>query len=218
MSIASTSSVTENGGGQSIDVTLTITGSGTGTFTLAPGVTLTADVVDAGTGTATNGDDYDAFGTQTVTFDSGATTGTTQDVTLSPVNDRLLEGNETVNLTLQNLGNTSNVSAALDNTANTTTITDDESATLSIASTASVMEAGGGQDVTVTLTITGSGSGPLALGAGVTLTADVVDALTGTATSGDDYAAFGTQGVSFGNGAASGATRIVILTPVNDTL
>jgi hypothetical protein len=44
----------------------------------------------------------------------------------------------------------------------------------------------------------------------------VVDALTGTASSGTDYTAFGTQSVTFNNGAASGATQSVSLTPVSD--
>jgi len=46
----------------------------------------------------------------------------------------------------------------------------------------------------------------------------VVDAGSGTAMSGTDYSAFGTQTVSFSNGAVSGAARTVSLTPVGDTL
>jgi hypothetical protein len=76
------------------------------------------------------------------------------------VNDTLLEGSETVSLTLQNL-NGSAVTKSLGNTANVTTITDDESATLAIAATSTVTEQGGAQNVGVTLTIAGSGSGPL---------------------------------------------------------
>src|SRR5439155_742019 len=133
-------------------------------------------------------------------------------------NDRLLEGSETVDLKLQNLGNPSHVSASLGVIAHTSTISDDESATLSIDMTDSVTETGGGQNVGVTLTITGTGSGPLALGPGVALTADVADALTGTATSGTDYTAFGTPRVTFNPGDASGTTANVTLTPLNDAL
>ena len=218
LAIAATSTVTEQGGAQNVGVTLTITGSGSGTFALGDGITLTADVVDAGTGTATSGADYTAFGTQTVTFNGGAATGATQNTTLSPVNDRLLEGDETVDLTLQNLGGSS-VAAALGNSSNVTTITDDESATLAIAATSAVTEQGGAQTVgVVTLTITGSGSGTFALGDGISLTADVVDAGTGTATSVTDYAAFGTQTVTFDAGAVTGATQNTTLSPVNDLL
>jgi hypothetical protein len=49
-------------------------------------------VIDAGSGTASSGDGLRAFGTQTVTFNSGAASGATQNATLSPVNDTLLEG------------------------------------------------------------------------------------------------------------------------------
>src|SRR5207249_199186 len=104
LAIASTATVSEAGGAQNIGVTLTITGSGTGTFALGTGITLTADVVDAGTGTAVSGTDYDPFGIQTVTFNLGATTGTVKNVMLSPKNNDLEDGNRTVNLTLQNLG------------------------------------------------------------------------------------------------------------------
>jgi hypothetical protein len=88
------------------------------------------------------------------------------------VSDKLLEGSETVNLTLQNLGGSA-VAAVLGNSSNVTTITDDESATLDIAATSSATEQGGAQNVGVTLTITGSGTGTFALGDGITLTADV---------------------------------------------
>src|SRR5206468_878 len=101
-------SVTEAGGGQSVGVTLTITGTASsGTFALGSGITLTADVVDLGTGTATSVDDYDAFGTQTVTFDGGAATGTVKNTTVTTVSDALLEGSETIKLRLQNLGGSS---------------------------------------------------------------------------------------------------------------
>jgi hypothetical protein len=208
--------VTEAGGAQSVGVvTLTITGTGTGggAFALGSGISLTANVTDAGTGTASSGTDYTAFGTQPVTFNNGAASGATQSVSLSPVSDKLLEGNETVNLALGNLGGSA-VSAVLGNTSNVTTITDDESATLAIATTSTVTEAGGAQSVgVVTLTITGTGTtaGAIALGSGISLTANVTDAGGGTALSGTDYAAFGAQPVTFNNGAASGATQSVSL-------
>src|SRR5205823_5357603 len=118
--------------------------------------------------------------------DGAVVSGDSRTVSLAPVSDALLEGDETVDLALSN---PSGVSTALGNASNTTTITDDESATLDIASTSSVTEAGGAQDIAVTLTITGttSGADPFALGKGVVLSADVTDATTGTATGGTDY-------------------------------
>jgi len=103
---------------------------------LGSGISITADVVDLLTGTATSGTDYSAFATQTVTFDGGAASGATRDTTLTVTEDTLLEGSETVKLALGNLGGSA-VSKALGNTANTTTISDNESATLDIATTSS---------------------------------------------------------------------------------
>ena len=123
-----------------------------------------------------------------MTFNGGATdgsvqTGSTQSTNLAVLQDTLLEGNETVLLTLGNLG-TSNTATTLGNTANTTTIQDDETATLAMATTSSTTEAGGSQAVgVVTLTITGTGTGAFALGKGVVLTADTTQT-GGTATSG----------------------------------
>src|SRR5262245_31305553 len=202
LAIGATNSVTEQGGAQNIGVTLTITGSGTGTFALGTGITLTADVTDAGGGSATSGTDYSAVGTQTVTFSSGAARSEERRVGKARINDRLLEGNETVHLQLGNLVSPVTVSASLGNTSNTTTILDDESAALAIGATNSVTEQGGAQNIGVTLTITGSGSGTFSLGIGSVLTAAVTDAGGGSATSGTDYSAVGTQTVTFSSGAA----------------
>ena len=72
-----------------------------------PGVTLavpiTAQVIDLGTGTATSGSDYAAFGTQTVTFEIGSGGGTERSVTLTAIDDDLVEGAENVNLQLGTL-------------------------------------------------------------------------------------------------------------------
>lgn len=219
LSIESTSSVTEAGGAQSVGkVTLSVTGSGTGTFGLGSGLTLTADVTDAGTGNATSGTDFSAVGTQTVTFSGGATTGDTRSVSLNVTSDSLLEVNETINLSLGNLTGGASVSKSLGTTSNTTTISDDESATLSIESTSSVTEAGGAQGVgVVTLTITGTGSGTFALGTGISITADITDSMMGSATSGTDYSSFGTQTVTFNSAESTGATDSAVLTVTDDS-
>jgi hypothetical protein len=146
--------------------------------------------------------------------------GATRNTTLTPTNDTLVEGNETVKLRLQNLAKPATVAASLGPIVdNTTTISDNDTATLSIEATKTVTEQGGSQTITVTLTTTDGGAGTATLAPGVTLTADVVDLLTGTATSGvlNDYTPFGTQTVSFGPGSGNAATRTVALTPVNDS-
>ncbi|MFK7819498.1 MAG: beta strand repeat-containing protein, partial [Planctomycetaceae bacterium] len=217
LDIAASSTVNEEGGAQNTGVvTLTITGSGTGGLQLGDGITLTADITDAGTGSGTGGTDYSAVGTQTVTFDSNAATGATQNATITPTNDQLLEANETVNLTLGNFGATA-TDASLGTTAGTVTLDDDEAATLAVATTATVTEEGGIQDIgVVTLTITGSGTGSLQLGDGISLTADLTDAGTGTATAGSDFIAPGTQTVTFDSNAATGTTQDGALVVNND--
>src|SRR5258707_635536 len=106
---------------------------------------MTADVTQAG-GTATSGADYTALGTQTVTFNGGASTGATQSTTLAVIDDTLLEGSETVGLTLGSMGGYT-MSRRVCSTAMLTSVSDNESATLSIAATSSATEAGGAQSV-----------------------------------------------------------------------
>ena len=228
LAIASTSSVTEQGGPQSVGVvTLTVSGTGSGTAAMGKGIIVTADVADLSNGTAFGGGtDYAAFATQTVTFNGGVSDGTvlsgaTRNAALTPTNDTLVEGSETVNLNLQNLVKPATVTAILGSiTNNTTTITDNDTATLSIEATKTVTEQGGAQTITVTLTTTDGGTGTATLAPGVSLTADVDDLLTGTATSGilNDYTAFVTQTVTFGPGSGNAAIRTVTLTPTNDAV
>jgi IMP cyclohydrolase len=172
------------------------------------GQAVTVDVVDLLTGSATSATDYAAFGTQTVTFPIGSVDGATQTVTLTPSDDTDVEGNETVNFDLQNVSANAVIGAQSTHTA---TITDDDQATVafSLASSATVDESTA-LNITVTLSLT---SGSL----GQAVTVDVVDLLNGTATSATDYAAFGTQTVTFPIGSVDGATQTVTLTPTDDT-
>src|SRR5262245_13029545 len=93
-------------------------------------------------GTATSGSDYTAL-SGSVNIPANETTAT---VTVNPINDRLLEGDETVTLTVAS-GSDYNVGTP---SSATGTITDDESAILSIASTSSVTEQDGAQNIGVT--------------------------------------------------------------------
>lgn len=152
LDVESTSTATEAGGAQAVGkVTLSITGSGTGTFALGTGISLTADITDAGTGSATSGTDYSSFGTQTVTFNNGATTGTTQSASMTVTDDSDVEGSETVDLTLSNLGG-SPVSVSFGATANTTTITDNDLPvpTVSIKLSTTSLKIGSTSNVTFT--------------------------------------------------------------------
>ena len=168
---------------------------------------VNVDVVDAGGGSATSGVDYNVFGVQTLTFPIGTTNGTSQSATLTPIDDPNDEGNETVNLALQNLVANSSVSLGVQ-TTHTATITDDEATVeFSLASSATVNEAVA-LDVGVVLTT------PIPLTA--PLSVDVVDAGTGSATSVVDYISFGTQTLTFPIGSTNGTTLNASLVPIND--
>ncbi len=159
-------------------------------------------------GNATSGDDFTAL-TGTVVIPANQASGV---VTVTPTNDTLLEAAETVALTV-----TAGAGYLVGGTPTATgTIDDNESATVAIAPTASVDEDGGAQPVGVTLTITGSGTGTFALGAGITLSAEVIDLLSGTAVSGTDYGSFGTQTVTYNPADATGTVKNVLLTPSNN--
>jgi outer membrane protein OmpA-like peptidoglycan-associated protein/IMP cyclohydrolase len=183
-----------------IDVTLSLTSG-------SLGQAVTVDVVDLLTGSATAATDYAAFGTQTVTFPIGSVDGATQTVTLTPTDDTDVEGNETVNFDLQNVSANAVIGAQSTHTA---TITDDDQATVAFAlASSSTVDESTALNIAVTLSLT---SGSL----GQAVTVDVVDLLTGTATSATDYAAFGTQTVTFPLGSVDGATQTVTLTPIDD--
>jgi hypothetical protein len=160
LDINATSTLAEGGGAQSSGVvTLTITGSGTGAgFQLGAGISLTADVTDATGGSATDTTDFGSVGTQTLTFDSNAATASTQSATLTPVDDQRVEGDETINLALGNLVAAS-TDASIGNAANVTTITDDDTASITFdAATSNPSEGGTSSTAGLTLTVTPNGA------------------------------------------------------------
>lgn len=218
LAIAATTSLAEQNGAQAVVVTLTTSDGAGGTATLAPGVSLSAEVVDAGGGTAARGADYAVIDAKTVTFAAGATNGASEIVSVIVLNDTLIEGNETVLLRLRNLSSVLNGQASLGNVNSSATITDNDTATLAIEPTGTMTEQAGGQGIVVTLTTSDGAGGTATVAPGVSLTADVVDAGGGTATSGADYAVVGAKTVSFAAGAGSGATANLILDVINDSL
>jgi hypothetical protein len=111
-----------------VAVKLTITGNGVaGTGTL--GAAVSVDVVDLGTGTADLTDDYTYTSPQTVTFLSGEGSGT-KTVSLGIVDDGDPEGDETVELGLENLADAMGGQVSLvAPTGHTVTIVDNDTAT-----------------------------------------------------------------------------------------
>lgn len=180
---ASPVSIAENGGTSTITATLSSTASSD--------VTANIDF----TGVAVLGTDYTVSGTS-VTIPSGSLSAT---ITVSAINDVLVEGNETIVATIgtptgANIGTPSST---------TITITDDDVApsnpTLTItAQPTSVSEAGG------TATFTAA----LSQAASVTVTATVN--FSGTAVSGTDYTASGTT-ISIPAGSLSATVSVSVI-------
>ena len=193
---ASPASVAENAA--ATDVTVT---AATG------GVTFTADrtvavTVGASGDSATSGTDYAAVTGFDVTITAGQTSGTGT-FTLTPTDDTLIEGDETITVAGTTTGYT--VSAA------SVTLTDDEDAEITLtASPASVAENAGATTVTVTAA-TGGGT----FTAARTVTVSVGDT-EDSAASGTDYAAVSDFAITIATGDTSG-TGTFTLTPTDDT-
>ncbi|WP_147071152.1 Calx-beta domain-containing protein, partial [Microcystis aeruginosa] len=183
--------------------TVTGTTANPGTFTL----TRTGDLTQALTvnytvaGTGTKGTDYSNL-TGTVSFAAGSATAL---VTITPIDDTLAEGNETVIVTLaEGIGYSIG-------TTNTATVTIAENEVLPVITIAATDGSAGETATGVTanpgvFTLTRRGSTAAAL---------IVNySLSGTGTKGSDYS-YLTGTVSF---AAGSATALVTITPIDDTL
>ncbi|MCX6857322.1 MAG: PKD domain-containing protein, partial [Verrucomicrobia bacterium] len=166
----------------------------TGTFTITrTGSTASALTINlTRSGTATNATDYSSIAT-TATI---AATQTQTTITVTPIDDLVREGNETVVLTLASgsyvIGSPSSA---------TVTITDDEALLSITASDANADEAGDAGAFTL------SRVGPTTSSLSVNVT------LSGTASSGSDYVAITVPVVI----PANSATAIIDVTPVNDS-
>ena len=163
----------------------------------------TVTVSVGGSGTATSGTDYAAVSSFDITLAANATSATGT-FTLTPTQDTLAEGDETIAVA----GNVEGSSGKLTGTA--LTLTDDDAApavTLS-ASPSSVTENGGAKTVTVTATSTASANARTVLVA--------VGNRSDTATAGTDYTVVPAFNITIAANATS-ATGSFALTPTNDT-
>ena len=191
--------IAENGSAKTVRVTATITDETR--FVEAKTVTLEVGV-DADS--ATEGADYANLGTRSITINAGSSSGYVE-FTLTPTNDVLHEGNETISLDGTLMGVTV--------TDATITLTDDDAAPTGITLTvspATVGEGAGETEITVTATVNG--------------TTRYVDAKTvtvsvggGTATSATDYDAVANFDIVIAAGDASKAGTFD-LTPTQDDL
>ena len=165
---------------------------------------VTVSVGDMGD-SATSGTDYDAVNNFTVTISSGQTSGTGT-FTLTPMDDNVAEGEETLTVSGSADGLTGDTAAL--------TLTDDDPASTAIALTlnpTSVAEDAGGTEVTVTAS----------LDAGARTEATEVTVSVGdmgdSATSGTDYDAVNNFTVTISSGQTSG-TGTFTLTPMDDNV
>ena len=173
------------------------------TVTLSPasGRQVTVQYADAGSGTATAGEDYTALTGGTLTFAAGDTSKT---VTVSVTGDTTDEPNETVSVALSGATN-----ATISTAAGTGTITDDDDAptvTLALSRT-SVTESGAANAATVTASLDRASS------AATTIT---VSAAAGMDTAPGDFSLSGSTTLTIAAGSTS-STGVVTVTAVNNT-
>ncbi len=186
------------------DLTLRLVGPAG--ITLAPGVTVSADVIDDATGLADSGSDYSAFGTQTASFTSGAAVGDTQTVTLEVQGDTVVEPGEDVDLRINAVaGPAASVGSQ---STHEVSITDDDTITVEF-----------GQAIGSDLELSGAALPQLLITGDIQIgyTVDVDVSVTGGSATAGDFSAPTTLTVAGGNYAAS-PLDIPSLSIVNDGL
>ena len=157
---------------------------------------VTVDYAVTG-GTATSGDDYTILADGTLTFAAGETSKT---VVISVIGDTNVETNETIELTLTNATG----AALIADASGTATITNDDSAAVTIADISANEDAG---TVTVTASLNNGVQG------GFTVNASTTD---GTATTTDsDYTAISGEVLTFAG--TAGETQTFDITLGSDT-
>ncbi|HJQ22076.1 MAG TPA: Calx-beta domain-containing protein [Gemmatimonadaceae bacterium] len=194
-SIAVTSNGSEAG---PLNIVYTVTLSRTNN-TGAP-ITFTV----ASSGSATSGSDYTAFaGAAAVSVPDGASTGT---LTVSVLDDALLEGTETVGATISA---PSNAAVTITGATATANLADNESSTASLSVTTPGAEAAVPTNVVYTVTL----SAPNNTGSAITF--DIANS-GGTAVAGTDFTAFGgAAAITVANGSSTGTLTVAVL---NDAL
>ena len=163
------------------------------TFTLSNASTTDTQITYSVNGTATSGTDYTGIGTA-VTIPAGTTTVT---VSVPVLDDNIAEGNETVVLTM--VAATNNPSITASTTPATVNITDNDTATATIASGTQGSE-NGPVNGTFIVTLSNPSSQPTIL----TFT------LSGTAQEGDDYTPV-TKTITIPAGATTATITIPVL-------
>ena len=192
----SPATIDEDAGATTVTVTAAM-----GTGKTAPKAMKVTITVGKTGDSATSGTDYKAIKAFDITIASGANSAT-KDITFTPIDDALTEGNETVSIT-----GTSTSSVA----GTSITIRDDDSTAITLsASPAKVGEGDGATTVTVTAATNGT-----TFPAAKTVTV-AVGATTDSATEGTDYSTVADFDVSIAAGKTKGTTTFT-LTPTDDS-
>ena len=152
------------------------------------------------------------------------------DPILDIVDDNLIEGEENIVIEIQGVGDVFTIAEAVDpdplnapadpagfNPDTNHVIGDNDFATISVIPT-DVTEEGGTQTFNIVLNTGGAILAPTITGIdpGVTITADVIDVLGGTASASDFT--FNTQSITFNPGEGDGETRTLEITPTSDEI
>ena len=195
LAIDSPSAVTEGDSGTT-DITFTVTLDAVSTQQ------VTVGYADAGTGTATSGDDYAAITSGTLTFAAGDTSG---QITVTVNGDTTDEPNETVLVELSNATN-----ATIGTATGTGTITDDDAAptvTLALSRT-SIAESGTTNSTTVTASLNRPSSA---------VTTITVQAAAGTNAVAGDFSTSSNTTLSIAAGATSSTGTVTVSANDNTT-
>jgi hypothetical protein len=185
-------------------------GTANGSFTVTQSAVSSVDTLIAFSlgGTATAGDDFTVSANQ-VTIPAGATTAT---ITLNVNDDLLVEGTETLTVTLGAI-TSSDPQVTIDSAGGNRSlqILDNDAATIAFADSASgVLELDGSHTVSVRLSAPGGGQLTQAVTATVSVTG-------GTATTPGDFSLV-TTNVTFPVGSQDGATQDIQISLVDDQL
>ena len=193
----SPSSVVENGGAATVTVTAATDGD-----TFSGDRTVTVSMGDS-SDSAASGTDYAAVTDFDVTISAGDTSGSA-DFTLTPTQDTIIEGDETISVDGTSTGLTVNGASV--------TLGDDDSTEITLSvNPASVSEAASGTSVTVTAATDGD-----TFKTARTVSVTVGNSSLDSATPGTDYAAVTGFDIAIPAGQSS-ATGTFTLTPTQDT-
>ena len=198
---SATSTLTEDGGSQTLNLVLTTTDGNT----LENAAVFS---ISATSGTASNADYDNASFLKTVTFNAGSGNSTSKTVAVVPTSDTLVEGSETLTLTASVSSGAATVGAQ---STNAVTITDADTATVSFQSSTSLIDEGAGATNIVLVLTTGAGN---------TLVNDAVFSVSATNVStanGDYNAADFPTSITFTAGSGNASTKNVAVTPVDDS-